>query len=55
MLICINGLYSVDKEAQWKALPCITIVWTKFNIVRLDGFFISKFQVLVSHDTQQNI
>ena len=46
---CINGLYSVETAAQRKDSPCNAIAQT--NIVRLDGFFISKLYFL---DTRQN-
>ena len=53
LLICINSSYSLETAAQRKDLPCNAIA--QANIVRLDGFFISKLSYfLISLDTRQN-
>ena len=52
LLIYINSSYSVKTAAQQKDSPCNAIAWT--NIVRLDGFFISKLYFLILLDTRQN-
>ena len=53
LLICINGLCSVETAAQWKDLPCNAIAWT--NIVCLNDFFTSKLHFLISLDTRLNV
>ena len=52
LLICINGLYSVETAAQRKDSPCNAIAW--FNTARLNGFFISKLYFLISLDAQKS-
>ena len=43
---------TAQTAAQRNDSPCNSIAWT--NIVRLDGFFISKLHFLISLDTRQN-